>query len=71
MYSINHCRAIDADYERSGAFNEEEAVMPAGDVDAAAAAESSDSEQQVNLFGEEYSSEGHVPAGEEEYEEEE
>jgi hypothetical protein len=58
-----------ADYERSGAPNEEEAVQPAGDVEAAAAGESSSSEQQVNLFGEEYSSDGHVAGGmEEEYE---
>lgn len=38
LYSINHCRAIDADYDRAAAPNEEEAVNDAQARDEAAAA---------------------------------
>lgn len=74
LYSINHCKAIDADYDRAGSPNEEE-VIDANAVDeAAAAAEEEDSDDhRVNLFGEhgdEYSSSGMGGGGGEEEEEE-
>lgn len=60
-YSIYHCRAIDADFDRTGA-NEEEAVHPGENEDAAAAALSEDSDRVPRpAFGAEhndYSSEG-------------
>ena len=52
LYSIEHCRAIDADFDRTG-INEEEAVNPEDREQAAAAAQSEESDhQRVNLFGE-------------------
>lgn len=42
MYSINHCRSIDADFDRAGAMIEEEQHNP--DVAQAAAHESEDSD---------------------------
>lgn len=72
IYSINHCRAIDADYNRDGVGgpNEEENVVEgAADNDAAAAAQSEESEGgNVNLFGDEVSSENDVYGMEEEEE---
>ena len=60
LYSIIHCRAIDADFDRAGAPNEEENAeeVPA---EAAAQSEDSDNERQrrrAGLFGDEENSYG-------------
>ena len=74
LYSINHCKAIDADYDRAGSPNEEEVIDANAADEAAAAAEEEDSDDhRVNLFGEhgdEYSSSGMGGGGGEEEEEE-
>ena len=72
LYSINHCKAIDADFDRAGSPNAEEVVDPNAPEVAAAAAEDEDSDHhRGNPFGEhgdEYSSSGMGGGGEEEEE---
>lgn len=61
LYSINHCKAIDADFNRAGVGgpNEEENAQEGAEDNAAAAAESEESEEErnVNLFGDDHVSE--------------
>jgi len=59
LYSIIHCRAIDADFDRAGAPNEEENIIPAGEeLPVEGESEGESEHRNVNLFGNnDYSSE--------------
>lgn len=74
MYSIIHCRSIDADYDRPGAMNEEEQHSPQEAEVAAHESEESDAVRPFRhripgLGDHDYSSGGDQDSGHEEPEE--